>query len=114
MSSYSVFVAPDALAVAKRLPGKVRQRVKRSIDGLQSEPRPPDSKELAFPNPAVFPGPDIEVRRIRIDKWRVLYTIREEEKVVDVLALRKRPPYDYGDLHDLLGDPSDFETPENP
>ena len=43
----------------------------------------------------------------------VLYTIREGEKVVDVLALRKLPPYDYGDLHDLLGGPSDSETPEN-
>jgi len=30
-----------------------------------------------------------------------VYAISEEERTVDVLAVRKRPPYDYGDLADL-------------
>jgi len=28
--------------------------------------------------------------------------IHEDDKIVDVLAVRKRPPYDYGDLESLL------------
>jgi hypothetical protein len=28
----------------------------------------------------------------------------EQEKAVDVVAVRKRPPYDYGDLGELLGE----------
>lgn len=39
-----------------------------------------------------------------MDKWRVVYTITEAEQVVDVLAVRKRPPYDYGDLEALLAE----------
>jgi mRNA interferase RelE/StbE len=32
----------------------------------------------------------------------VLYAITEADKSVDVLAIRKRPPYDYGDLEELI------------
>jgi hypothetical protein len=28
--------------------------------------------------------------------------VTEAEKIIDVLAIRKRPPYDYGDLEKLL------------
>jgi mRNA interferase RelE/StbE len=31
-----------------------------------------------------------------------VYAITEEAKVVDILVVRKRPPYDYGDLESLL------------
>jgi mRNA interferase RelE/StbE len=37
-----------------------------------------------------------------LDKWRIVYVITESESTVDVLAVRKRPPYDYGDLTALL------------
>ena len=87
--------------------------MKRSIDGLQSEPRPPESKELEFANLVESPGLGIEVRRWRYDKWRLLYTLRENETVVAVLAIRKRPPYDYGDLQELLGGASETDPPES-
>jgi mRNA interferase RelE/StbE len=112
MNSYTVYVTPEALVAAKRLPGNVRQRVRRSIDGLQIEPRPSGSKTLDFPDADQFPGRDVEVRRLRLDNLRVLYTIRETEKVVDVLAIRKRPPYDYGDLQELLRDIGESELPD--
>lgn len=34
--------------------------------------------------------------------WRVIYAIDEEFQQVAVLAIRKRPPYDYEDISDLL------------
>lgn len=41
--------------------------------------------------------------RLRLDNWRLLYAVTPSEEVIDVLAVRKRPPYDYGDLEKLLG-----------
>jgi mRNA interferase RelE/StbE len=113
VSSYTVYVTPAALDEAKRLPGHVRQRVKRAIDNLETEPRPPESKPLEFPEAKQPTGIVIEVRRLRFDKWRVLYTICEADKVVDVLAIRKRPPYDYGDLEKLLPEAGADESPSN-
>ena len=35
------------------------------------------------------------------DAWRVIYVVETEDKVVSVLAIRQRPPYQYEDLGDL-------------
>ena len=96
MSVYTVYVVPGAWIEIKNLPGNVRQRVKRIIDTLGENPRPPKSKMLDVP--------DLEpqLHRIRLDRWRIIYAITEEDNVVDVLAVRKRPPYDYGDLEELI------------
>lgn len=96
MSPYTVYVTPDAWKEVKISPGNVRQRVKRAIDALAEEPRPAGSKQLSIPDV------DWEVRRLRLDNWRIVYAVDEPAKTVDVLALRKRPPYDYGDLEQLL------------
>jgi mRNA interferase RelE/StbE len=85
--TYFVFVTPDAWEAIKHLPGNFRQRVRRAIDGLKANPRP-----------------QCEVRRLRLDRWRIVYALTESEGTVDVLAIRKRPPYDYGDLAILLED----------
>ena len=37
-------------------------------------------------------------------RWRIVYAVSEEERVVDVLAVRKRPPYDYGDMEALISE----------
>lgn len=96
MSQYTVYVTPSALREINDLPGHIRQRVRRAIDGLTDDPRPAGSKELDLP------GVNYSVWRLRLDQWRILYAITEAEQIVDVLAVRKRPPYDYGDLDELL------------
>ena len=78
------------------LPGHIRQRVKRAVDGFSNNPRPSKSKALDVL------GVECEMRRLRLDRWRIVYAITEDENWVDVLAVRKRPPYDYGDLTELL------------
>ncbi len=97
MSKYAVYVTPSALREIKDLPGHVRQQIKRIVDALADDPRSSDSKALNVPEALEY-----EVWRLRLDKWRVLYAITEEKKVVDVLAVRKRPPYDYSDFEKLL------------
>jgi mRNA interferase RelE/StbE len=100
MSQYTVYVVPEEFQAIKKLPGNVRHRVKRAIDDLGDNPRPSDGKALLFARH----GEDaaFEVWRVRIDNWRIIYLVTEVEKTVDVIAVRKRPPYDYGDLAELL------------
>ncbi|RUT01017.1 hypothetical protein DSM106972_070230 [Dulcicalothrix desertica PCC 7102] len=82
----------------KALPGNIRQRMKSLIDSLAKEPRPYNSIELDLEEVDT----DWEIRRIRLSMWRVIYAIDEEFQQVAVLAIRKRPPYDYEDISDLL------------
>jgi mRNA-degrading endonuclease RelE of RelBE toxin-antitoxin system len=46
MSQFSVYVVPEEFQAIKKLPGNVRQRIKRAIDDLADNPRPPQSKQL--------------------------------------------------------------------
>jgi mRNA interferase RelE/StbE len=96
VSRYQVYATQRALREAKELPGHVRQRAKRAIRALADNPRPSSSRALDV---ADF---DRELRRLKLDHWRIVYAITEAENAVDVLAVRKRPPYDYGDLETLL------------
>jgi mRNA interferase RelE/StbE len=100
---YSVYITPDALSEIRNLPGNFKQRVKRAISALGGDPAPSDSKQLNLS--VIDPSIALErvVRRIRMGRWRVVYSIIESENVIDILAVRKRPPYDYGDLGKLLG-----------
>jgi mRNA interferase RelE/StbE len=84
------------LKETKDLPGHIRQRVKRTVKALADNPRPSGSKDLDVP------GLEHEVRRLKLDKWRAIYAVTEADNAIDVLAVRKRPPYDYGDLESLL------------
>jgi mRNA interferase RelE/StbE len=50
------------------------------------------------------PNLEPELHRLRLDRWRIVYAITKEQHLVDVLAVRKRPPYDYDDLEDLIAE----------
>ena len=98
MSRYTLYVTPDALKEIKNVPDNIRQRLRRAITAPADKPRPAKSKALDVA------GLAWEVRRLRLDRWRVVYAVSDAARLVDVLAVRKRPPYDYGDLANLLGD----------
>jgi mRNA interferase RelE/StbE len=97
-------VRPSALREIKELPGHVRQRVKRAIDDLQNDAHPAGSSALDLSDLETAAEVQFEAWRLRIEKWRVLYAVTESERTIDVLAVRKRPPYDYGDLARLLAE----------
>jgi mRNA interferase RelE/StbE len=116
VSQYTVYVTPTAWDEVKDLSGHLRQRVRRAIAALADEPRPTESKALVHPiqedaaNSQALAArhadeslePTRELRRIRLDRWRIVYAITEADQAIDVLTVRKRPPYDYGDLERLL------------
>ena len=45
----------------------------------------------------------LEARRLRLDTWRIVYLVDEQWEIITVLAVRKRPPYNFGDLRELIG-----------
>jgi mRNA interferase RelE/StbE len=96
VSQFKIYVTKAASKELKTLPGQMRQRVRKAVEGLADDPRPPKSKKLEVE------GLVVEVRRLRMDRWRILYAITQAEEIIDVLAVRKRPPYDYGDLEEML------------
>lgn len=98
MTPYTVYVTPRTLREIKDLPGNVRQRIRHAIGQLADNPRPSNSKQV------IVPAFERELRRLRLDSWRVVYAITDSDALVDILAVRKRPPYDYGDLAQLLED----------
>ena len=95
---YRIYIRPQAWEEIRALPGHVRHRVRQAVNQLASTPRPSTSKALSLGEIV------IEVRRLRLERWRIIYTITDDELVIDVIAVRKRPPYDYGDLAELLAD----------
>jgi len=97
---YDVFLEHEVHHDRERIPGNFRQRVRAAITELGSEPRPSASQPLDTTDVQVPAG--IELRRLRLDPWRLVYAVNDQEKWVWVLALRRRPPYDYDDLVDLL------------
>jgi mRNA interferase RelE/StbE len=94
--SYRVWIDGRAVAEVREAPGNIRQRIKRAMVALGGTPRPADSKSLEWP-PERF-----EPRRLKMGNWRIIYAVYDSDGWVWVLAVRRRPPYDYGDLARLL------------
>jgi len=102
---YRVWLEPEVHAQRTKLPGSVRQRVKRQIDKLAKEPRPSISR-LLDASGINLPS-EIEIRRIRLENWRILYAVNDNQGWVWILAIHRRPPYGYEDLPELISRLSD-------
>jgi mRNA interferase RelE/StbE len=104
MASYQVNVSGAARGKVRNLPGNMRQRIVRLLRELEATPRPSSSKPLDLSGLEVRLETGAEARRIRVEGWRVIYVIEDEAEQIFVLAIRKRPPYQYEDLAQLLDD----------
>ena len=79
---------------------------------LAQDARPANSRdlELSPAEAALCPpaqsgglGRGVEIRRLRLESWRIVYAIDAEWQAITVLAVRRRPPYQYDDLAQLIG-----------
>jgi mRNA-degrading endonuclease RelE of RelBE toxin-antitoxin system len=95
-SKPKAILSPDAFEDLKKLPGNIRRLLIPAIDDLEADPRPHNSKQL------LMVDEPREIRRLRIDKWRILYLVIENRPVV--IGIKRRPPYDYSDLQHLIED----------
>ena len=77
MASFRVEVDPEIHKATRRLPGNIRQRVLRALKGLRDEPRPAGSEALDIGEFELPPG--VEPRRIRMESWRIVYVVEDDQ-----------------------------------
>ncbi len=93
-SKPEAFLYPSAWREFNRLSGAVRRQITIAIKTLAQNPRPPASKQIFIPDETM------EVRRYRAGLWRIIYAVENEQAMI--ITIRRRPPYDYEDLEELL------------
>jgi mRNA interferase RelE/StbE len=79
---YSISINPSALKELGKLPKVIAKKAEKAIDALSEEPRPIGVKKLK--------GTDEHLYRIRIGDYRIIYSIEDEIKIVDVLKVGHR------------------------
>ncbi len=99
MTAYRVYVLPRAGKEIDRLPGNLRQRVRRAVISLRDDPQPGFASHLDYDL-----GSGRELWQLRVESWRVVYMIDREPGGIRILTVRRRPPYRYEDLASLPAD----------
>ena len=78
---YKVVLTPHAARSFKKLEKRITTKLKPIISALADNPYPTNSKKLTGSR---------EHYRIRDGKYRILYSIRKDERIVFVLEVRHR------------------------
>ena len=81
MTEYSVVFARSARRDLERLEVGVARRIVARIEALAANPRPPGCVKLQ--------GAD-DLWRIRVGEYRVIYSIDNNARIVDITAVRHR------------------------
>jgi len=84
---YQLWIKDEAKAEIGKLPDHMRAQVRRAIESLRLAPRPYYSMEMTPPS-----STQVEVRRLKIEHWRVIYIVDEEWSEVGILAVRDGSP----------------------
>jgi len=88
--TYQLRLSKQVRAEIGALPGNVRQRVRRVIAQLADNPRPEGAKALHSELEGYY--------RLRVDAYRIIYTIDNEIVVVEIVRVAKRTPRTYENL----------------
>ena len=81
MADYSIVFARSARKELESLPTKLVQRIFPTIEALATEPRPRGGRKLTT---------EKNLWRIRVGDHRVIYTIDDDKKAIDIIAVRHR------------------------
>jgi len=81
MADYSITFARSARKELESLNAPLVQRIFPKIEELAKEPRPKGCRKLRG---------EKNLWRIRVGDYRVIYTINDDKKVVDIIAVRHR------------------------
>jgi len=79
---YSISIKPSALKELSRLPKAIVKKTEKAIDALAKEPRPVGVKKLK--------GIEEDLYRIRVGDYRIIYSIEDEIKIIDILKIGHR------------------------
>lgn len=83
--SYRISIRRRALKDLELLPVKTSQQLIKAIDNLAKDPRPQGCKKLK--------GEEEYMWRIRVGNYRVLYTIEDTIKVIDIRRIGHRKDF---------------------
>ena len=81
MTDYAVVVSDRAARELEALPASVATRIYAKLEALASQPRPSGVKKLQG---------ERDLWRIRIGEYRVIYSVNDRNRVVDVVRVRHR------------------------
>jgi mRNA interferase RelE/StbE len=81
MDKYAVVFARSARKELESLPARIIGRVFPRIENLSDSPRPFGCRKLSG---------EQNLWRLRIGNYRVIYSVDDHEKVVDIVAIRHR------------------------
>lgn len=87
---YRLRIAKSVQRDIDRLPGNIRQRIRRGIAGLVHNPRPALAKAMEEELAGYY--------RLRVDNYRINYTIDDDVVLVEVIRVARRTPNAYDDL----------------
>jgi len=87
---YQINYTDQARRALRTMPGNYRQRARRLIEALTDAPRPSGAKELR----------DLPGRyRIRLNGWRIIYHLDDENLIILILRVRRKTgPETYQDI----------------
>lgn len=77
---YAISLRSSAAKELRKLPTAVRKQVSELIDSLAANPRPHGVKKMA----------GIDAWRIRIADYRVIYSIVDEQLVIEIIKIGNR------------------------
>ena len=81
MTMYEITLASSAEKEIDRLPGDIQQRIEKAIDSLKTNPRLHGIIKLK--------GKE-NVYRIRVGDYRIIFTIDDKKRLIDVSYVRHR------------------------
>lgn len=87
---YQISIPKHVKRQLEDLPGHIRQRVKREIAKLASDPRPKYAQELRSNLRGRY--------KIKLDQYRIVYRIDDEAAIVRILKTGKKHFGFYDDL----------------
>lgn len=80
--SYTIQIRKQALKELESFPVKTCRLINAAIDGLATNPRPQGCKKLKGENEYMW--------RIRVGNYRILYTIEDTIKIVEIRKIGHR------------------------
>ena len=87
---YRLRLSKEAQRQLERLPGNIRQRIRQTIAELAYDPRPAAAKQMEDDLSDYY--------RIRIENYRVIYTIDDKIILIEIIRVTKRTPKTYQGL----------------
>ena len=81
MPEYQILISTSAAREFDSLPLVVQPRVRKAINALAVNPRPPGTMKIRG---------GMDLFRIRVGDYRVIFHVYDGEKVVDIVHMRHR------------------------